>query len=116
MVINVFSVHDSLQESSELIESLGLSISGVLLRYYLVSLPFFLMSLLPLISFVAAAITIIRLLRGNEIAPMVASGRSPDRIARPIYVFAFLVTLGMLAMQEWVVPRLACAWPRTSAR
>lgn len=107
VLINLFAVVDDLLEVKEELAERGLTVIGVLSRFYLLSLPFNLTQLMPFATLIAATITLVRLIRGNEITPMIASGRSPDRIALPIYVFAALTTLGMLAFQEWGAPRLA---------
>jgi len=107
IIFNVFSKIEDLSDKREQIEALGYTVVGVLLRYYAVSMPFFLQQLIPFVSLIAATIALIRLVRGNEVTPMIAAGRSTFRIALPIYVIGLLLTLGMLAMQEWGMPRLA---------
>jgi lipopolysaccharide export system permease protein len=107
VVASVFNLLDSVLEAKEDLAEYGIGAVEVVLRYYLVNVPFVLLRLLPFVTFIAATIAFIRLARGNEIQPMVSSGRSPDRIALPVYVFAGLVTLAMLATQEWLVPRVA---------
>jgi len=109
VVLNLFSLVDSLLENREMLEERGYSILSILWSYYLVSIPFILQQLLPFVTLIAGTITLIRLIRGNEIVPMIAAGHSPTRIAMPIYFAAALLSLGMLAMQEWAVPRLADA-------
>ena len=109
VVLGVFGVIDDLLDAREVIKGQGRTVHGVLLEYYLVSTPFNLRMLLPFVTLIAATICLVRLMRGNEITPMIAAGWSPARISRPIFVIAALVTLLMLGMQEWVVPRLADA-------
>jgi lipopolysaccharide export system permease protein len=107
VVLDVFALMDDLMDARTNLEAVGRSVPGVLLEYYSVSIPFFLRILLPFITLISATIAVIRLMRGNEIVPMVIAGRSPARIARPIFIAAGLVTLGMIAMQEWGLPAMA---------
>jgi lipopolysaccharide export system permease protein len=107
VVLDVFSLMDDLLDSREELRAAGRTIPGVVLQYYAVSIPFFLRILLPFITMISATIALIRLMKGNEITPMVVAGRSPARILRPIFVAAALVTVVMVVMQEWAVPGMA---------
>jgi lipopolysaccharide export LptBFGC system permease protein LptF len=106
-VIHTFSLLDSILESREQLEAHGMSVAGVMLRYYAVSIPFFFQQLAPFITVIAATIALIRLMRGNELTPMIVAGRSPARITMPIYVCGGIIAVGMLVIQEWAVPCLA---------
>ncbi|MEN8149170.1 MAG: LptF/LptG family permease [Planctomycetota bacterium] len=110
VVLNIFSKIDSLLEAREVLAANGWSVIGVLAHNYLVSLPFLFLRISPFICIIAATIAFIRLMRGNEITPMIAAGRSLSRITLPVHVFVGVMVLGMLALQEWAVPRLAHAW------
>jgi lipopolysaccharide export LptBFGC system permease protein LptF len=107
LVLTVIMRIDSLLEVQEALTSRGYSVSGILLRYCLISIPFLLLQFLPFVMIIAASIAFIRLLRGNEIVPMIVAGRSPGRIAMPVMCCAGLVALSMYAMQEWAAPRLS---------
>ncbi len=107
VVLNVFSEMDDLLDARVELAAAGRTVPGVLLEYYAVSIPFFLLRLLPFITLISATIALIRLMRGNEITPMIVAGRSPFRVVLPIFITAGLVTLGMIAMQEWAVPGMA---------
>jgi len=110
IVMNVFSKIEALVESKEVLQAHGWSVLGALTYNYLVSLPFLFLRLVPFICIISATIAFIRFIRGNEITPMVVAGRSLLRITLPVYVFVGLMVAGMLALQEWAVPRLAEAW------
>jgi lipopolysaccharide export system permease protein len=105
-VLTVILRIDSVLEARAGLTARGYSILGVLLRYCLVSLPFILLQFLPFVTLIAGSIAVVRLLRGNEIVPMIVAGRSPGRIAAPMCAFAGLMAVAMLAMQEWVAPRV----------
>ena len=79
---------DDLLDASEELKAAGRTVVGVLLQYYAISIPFFLLRLLPFITLISATIALIRLMRGNEITPMIVAGRSPARIVRPIFIAA----------------------------
>jgi len=110
IVMSVFSKIEVLIESKEVLHERGWSVLSALTYNFLVSVPFLFLRLVPFICILGATIALIRLMRGNEITPMVAAGRSLARITLPIYVFVGLMVAGMLALQEWAVPRLAEAW------
>jgi lipopolysaccharide export LptBFGC system permease protein LptF len=111
-VIHTFSLIDSVLEARDELRGHGLTVPGVLLRYYGVSIPFFFQQLAPFITVIAATIALIRLMRGNELTPMIIAGRSPGRITLPVYVCGGIIAVMMLAIQQWAVPRLADAQSR----
>jgi lipopolysaccharide export system permease protein len=110
VLISTFSKIDSVLDAKQVLSENGFSTVGVLARNYFVSIPFLFQKLAPFVAVIAATIAFVRLMRGNEITPMVAAGRSLHRICLPLYATAVVVFAGMLAVQEWAVPRLAEAW------
>jgi lipopolysaccharide export system permease protein len=110
VLISTFSKVDSLLDAKDVLRENNYSPIGVLARNYLVSIPFLFQRLAPFVAVISATIAFVRLMRGNEITPMVAAGRSLHRICLPLYLTAIFVFVGMLAVQEWAVPRLAEAW------
>jgi lipopolysaccharide export system permease protein len=75
--------------------------------YYFEKLPFFLPYLLPTSLLLAAAFTLIRLSRANEIVPILMGGRSLRRVCAPFLVMAVLVGAGLAAIEELVIPPAA---------
>jgi lipopolysaccharide export system permease protein len=110
VVMNVFSKIEVLLESKEILAERGWSVLGVLAYNYAVSLPFLFLRLAPFVVVIGATIAFIRLMRGNEITPMVAAGRSLARITLPVLLCVAFMAAVMLGVQEWAVPRLAEAW------
>ncbi len=108
-VITVILRIDSVLEVQEGLAVRGLSGASVLGRYCLLSLPFILLQFLPFVTVIAGAISFVRLMRSNEIVPMIAAGRSPGRIAVPVFVAGGVLVLGMYAMQQWAVARVSDA-------
>jgi lipopolysaccharide export LptBFGC system permease protein LptF len=107
LVLTVIMRIDALLEVREALVARGHSVPGILGRYCLISIPFLLLQFLPFVTIISASIAFVRLLRGNEIVPMIVAGRSPGRIATPVMCCAGLVALSMFAMQEWAAPRLS---------
>lgn len=112
LLIDLIAHLSDVAGAAKLIEEAGRTTLGVVAEYYLRSLPSLFLMLAPVLTLVAATTALVRLLRANEITPMVAAGRSPFRIGAPILVLAALTSLGMAAMQEWVVPAHAAARSR----
>ncbi len=80
---------------------------GLVGRYFATNLPFFLHHTAPFIPLIAALYTLNRLLRANELTPMVVAGNSLFRALRPIFVSTGLFALLVFAQQEFVLPKLA---------
>ncbi len=77
-----------------------------IVEFYLTLIPFIWLQLLPYCVPVAAALCIARLLRHNEIAPLLTAGVSMRRVLAPIVVSSLLVTLLMVYAREDLVPDL----------
>ncbi len=78
----------------------------VLAEYYLTLLPFLWMQLLAFCVPSAAAFCIARLIRHNELTPLVTGGVSLRRIVWPIVLSGVVIVGGMLVVQETLIPSL----------
>ncbi len=76
-------------------------------KYYLLHLPMSMTVLLPTVVLFASIFAVIKLARTNELLPIAASGTSLRRLSLPFVVAAALASLGMAAMDELVLPRIA---------
>lgn len=76
-------------------------------QYFLANLPFFLHQTAPFVPLIAALYTMSRLLRANELTPMVVAGRSLFRVLRPVFVWSLLFAGLIMLQQELVLPHLA---------
>lgn len=76
-------------------------------NWYAVQVPFFFQMLMPIITVVAAVVTVVTLKRRNELVPLLASGVSVYRALWPIMALALLASGLGLANQEVLLPRLA---------
>lgn len=74
--------------------------------YYLCRIPMLLAILIPSVMIFAPTFTIIKLARTNELLPIAACGTSLRRMSLPFVVAAVMATLGMAAMDEYVMPRV----------
>ncbi len=72
--------------------------------YYFYQLPWILLLTMPISVLLSAVFTLGRLSRENELTALVASGMPLTRVARPILVSAFFISLASLAFSELIVP------------
>ena len=73
---------------------------------YLTSLmiPFIISIIIPFVTFITIIFIYNKLISGNEITVMMASGLSPWQIAKPAIKFAMLLTVLHLILNIWIVP------------
>ena len=83
------------------------SVAWLMIRYILVTTPFFLHVTAPFLCLIAALYTVNRLLRANELIPMVTAGVSLYRTLRPIFVCTAGFALLVFVNQELLLPPLA---------
>ncbi len=69
--------------------------------------------LLGMVMIAGAGFTLTQMVRHRELVAMLASGLSLRRAARPILFCAVMLSLGQLAIQEYVLPRIAPLLTRT---
>ncbi|MHC4937800.1 MAG: LptF/LptG family permease [Planctomycetota bacterium] len=89
----------------------GTSVEGasklvLIARFYMAYLPSILKDMLSFVSVAAGMFTVTHLLRNNEVQPVLAAGISARRLFAPVFCCGFLIALGHLAFQEFVVPSL----------
>jgi len=73
-------------------------------RYYLESSPAILTQALPIALLLGSLLGLSQLRKHNEVTAMQGSGQSPWRLARPLLIAAFFVSLGQYAMNETIGP------------
>ncbi|MBR9841854.1 MAG: LPS export ABC transporter permease LptF [Rhodobacteraceae bacterium] len=79
--------------------------AGVFLEFTFLSLPNVIRLVLPMSVFAAAVYVTNRLSSESELTVMQATGFSPWRLARPVFVFGLLVALMMSMLMHVLVPR-----------
>jgi lipopolysaccharide export system permease protein len=75
-------------------------------RYYFFSLPVVFVTVGPFVTVIAAMFAIARLMGGNEIVPMLFTGRSLFRVLAPTMLTAALSATLMGAVWEFAIPRV----------
>jgi len=113
VLIDLFGKTDDIFDNYSKVAALGHSVFTVVGRYYALMLPFIFLQVAPFVTVMAAMFAITRLRRNNELVPMIVAGRSVFRVMAPVFVFAVLLALGMVAIQQWIAPDLADARERT---
>ena len=78
---------------------------GIVIQYYLDYLPNIFTLVLPVGMLLSSLLSIGQLSRYNEITAMKSTGISLYRVALPLLVIGFFVSLGALVFNESVVPR-----------
>lgn len=85
----------------------GRSPLWVLAEFYGTLMPFLWMRLVPFCVPAASAFCIARLLRHNELTPLLTGGVSIRRVVGPIVVSGVVIVLAMFAVQEVLVPKFS---------
>lgn len=80
---------------------------GLLLRYYLLQVPFLFLQVAPFVTLLAGLFTVNRLLKKNEVTAVLASGVSARRMLMPIFLLGCLLSIGMFVLRETLVETLA---------
>ena len=81
--------------------------TGILVRYYALKLPFLFLEVAPFITLMAGMFTVNRLLKKNEVIPILSAGISVHRMLVPIYICGLLLAVGMFSLREVVVSHIA---------
>lgn len=107
VLIDLFAKTEELIGRADKVAKLGYSVGRTTLEYYGLMAPFIFLQVAPFVTVMAAIFAITRLRRTNEFVPMIAAGRSAFRILMPMFVFALLLGIGMVLVQQFVAPGLA---------
>ncbi len=81
--------------------------AAVFLEFTALSLPGIIRIVLPLSAFVAAVYVTNRMSSESELVVVQATGFSPFRLARPVFVFGIIVALLVMALTHFLVPLAA---------
>lgn len=108
----LFIAVDFAAKLSKFLELRDLSLIKFVATFYAVRIPMLLVILLPSVLLFAPTFTVIKLARANEILPIAASGISLRRLSLPFLAAACLGSLGMAAIDEFILPRVAMRSPR----
>ncbi len=81
--------------------------TGLLIKYYIYSLPSLVIQALPISSLLASVITMVLLSRTNEITAMRAAGMGPFRVGVPIIAGGVALCVLSVFLGEYILPRWA---------
>lgn len=114
-LVGLYVVIDAFTNLDEFfkVEEKTLDLMAFMGRYYLVRLSAFYDRLCGVIAMMAAVFTVTWMQRNNEHLAMMAAGISTHRAIRPVLVSSVLFSLGAVANQEWIIPRVAEELQRT---
>lgn len=76
-----------------------------IISYYLFNIPWIIVLILPVSILLSTIFSLGRLSRENELTAFIASGTSLVRVATPILISAFFISLLSIAFGEFVVPK-----------
>jgi lipopolysaccharide export system permease protein len=109
VVLDLFVNFDEFTEAglpaAQVIRNLG--------SYYGYNLFLYFSQIAGVITLFAAACTLARMRRSNELTAVLASGTSLYRVAVPVLISGILMNLLLIADQEWIIPRIAHKLART---
>jgi lipopolysaccharide export system permease protein len=77
---------------------------GKVASFYFYQLPWIILLTMPISVLLSTVFTLGRLSRDNELTALVASGMPITRIARPILISAFFISIASLLFSELIVP------------
>lgn len=79
----------------------------VIVRYYLLTIPFVVLQVAPFITLVAGMFTVTKLLKHNEVVASLAAGVSAHRVLAPVFLSAACIAGGMFGLREMLASRIA---------
>ncbi len=110
VLIGLWTIIDlfvNLDEFAEHIDMGAWSVARHILVYYGLNMTLYFRDLAGVITVVAAAFSLGRMVRSNELVAMIASGVSAQRIVGPVLVLALLFTGVWVVDQELVIPSIS---------
>ncbi len=104
IIFDLFAHMDDFAEAAEKLP--GISIPKVVVEYYLANSVFVFLQIAPFITVTAAMFTVTKMVKYNEIVPMIVTGTSVYRIMVPVFLGAGLATVLMVGIRELALPSL----------
>lgn len=103
----LYVVVDLAEKADALLKTKTSSHLQLILDFYSCRIPLFASRLFPMMCLAATIMTVVRLTKSNELVPMILAGRSVYRILTPAFLAMGIVMACSMAVDEWVLPRLA---------
>lgn len=110
LVVGLFIVLDMSQNLDEYVAPMkdgSAKAAGMIVRYYLFSVPFVFLQVGPFVTLVAGLFTLGKLVKLNEIVAILGAGVSARRILAPLIGASILVALGSFGLRELLAVGLA---------
>lgn len=105
--ISIYILVDFFEKIDNFMES-GKSM-GLVFKFFLLSIPFIVDMLGPILILLSGVITLGMLSNNKELTAMMASGIHLRKIVKPILIGSIISTILFLAMAQWVLPRTIAA-------
>lgn len=80
--------------------------TGLVVRFYVYSVPFIYLQVAPFVTLVAGLFTASKLVRNNEIVAALNAGVSAQRLVAPVVVGGLVLAGGMFGLREWATESL----------
>jgi lipopolysaccharide export LptBFGC system permease protein LptF len=106
-MVHFFSNFENLDQAANSFAARGLGLVQGLCRYYGITMPFIIAKLGPFAVLLAAMWTLQRMARDQEVAAAQVAGVSLHRLTVPILVGGCVLALGLSAVRQIVLPRIA---------
>ena len=107
IVIHLADRSGRLMRNADNLRAAGYSPWLIVVEYYATLIPFVWLQILPLSSVLAAAFSLTRLTRHNELAPLVMAGVSTTRVTLPVIVSGLVIAAGIFFVQERFIPTMS---------
>src|SRR5260221_319723 len=103
LVVGLFVILDMASNLDAYVEAWpggGHAPSFLIIRYYLLDIPFLFLQIAPFVTLVAGLFTVSKLLRVNETVAALAAGVSSWRLLAPVFLLGALCGFGMFGLSE----------------
>ena len=97
VVFDIFGKMDHFAEAARKLPEESIFLA--LVQFYMVNSIFIMLQILPFVTVTAAMFTVAKLLKCNEIVPMIATRTSFFRILAPIFLGAVLASAAMVVLR-----------------
>jgi lipopolysaccharide export system permease protein len=107
IMVHFFSRIEDMDLAQRGFEYRGIGLFRGLCRYYAITMPFIIAKLGPFAVLLAAMWTLQRMARDQEVTAAQVAGVSLHRLTAPILLVGFAISLGLSAIRQELLPRLA---------
>ena len=104
LVLDLVTRLDRFLEARPVLEAAGSSVAAAALSWYAASLPLIVLQVAPFVTVLGACMAVVDLRRGNELYPMLESGRSLVRVLAPVVVFSIVLSAALVLVHDRVAP------------